>query len=194
MPEITRSNRNISIAILRGSRTPETVSLQELGFDDGQYSAESIKNGKARIKEVFENLSTKDTFGAIGNPYILWNGDYRIIIQFNKEGCQVHTPTESKTYGYDYKTVARQLAEKKGLGNIQELDPRVILTTKLVAYEDQRWVTPQREFFVFELPNEPNKKAVLHVSNNLPLELKIYNAHALNLGKIDDSITYSFSQ
>lgn len=114
MPNVTRSNIKNFGASLRGSRMPETVSLRDLGFDYGQDSAENVKNGKARIKGVFENLLTKDTFGAIDDPYLPLSRDYRIVIQFSKEGCQIHTPAESKTYDYDYKTFARQLADKKG--------------------------------------------------------------------------------
>lgn len=169
-----------------------TLDIGELGFDSEDRK---IKQGNARINKVLENLLARDEFGAIDNPHIFWDHGYATIIHFNKNGCQVHTPEETKIYDYDYETHAkRAYLNKEDLGTPYEKDPRIILTSKLAAYASYTWVNPPHEMFVFDMPNEPSRKAVLEVRDNLLWELKIYDARALNAGKIDNTIRFYYTR
>ncbi len=169
-----------------------TLDITELGFDSEDRK---IKQGTARMNEVLENLLTRDKFGAISNPHISWSYGYASIVHFNKNGCQVHTPRETKIYDYDYKTHAeRAYHNKEKLGIPYEEDPRVILASRLAAYASYTWVNPPHEMFAFDLPNEPSRKAVLEVRDNLPWELRIYDGRALNVGKIDNTIRFYYTR
>ena len=138
-------------------------------------SQEALKKGITRAREVLDNLLAEEIF--VGEIDIDFDEDLPTRVKFNKNGLEMIELFENTPINYDYKIYLEKLYYGKGDDYIENIDPRAIMTTRLVKYVDKRGVNPASEYFTFYPPTKSIKSALLTVRKNRPRKLDIYNLY-----------------